>query len=65
MDEFNKPECQLTGEDGNVFAIIARVSRALKQDGQRERATEFADKAMKQGSYDDVLRLCMEYVDVR
>lgn len=63
-EEFNKPECQLTGEDGNVFAIIGRVSKALKRDGQPERAKEFCDKATSQKSYDDVLNLCHEYVEV-
>jgi len=63
-EEFNKPECQLTGEDGNVFSIIGRVSTALKRDKQPERAKEFCDKAMDQKSYDDVLRLCYDYVTV-
>lgn len=59
-----KPTVQLIGEDGNVFAIIGRVSKALKRAGQREKAKEFTDKAMKSGSYDEVLRLCMDYVEV-
>jgi len=64
-EEFNKPFCQLTGEDGNVFAVIGRVQRALKKDGQLERATEFAKKAMSGDyTYDEVLQLCHEYVDV-
>lgn len=55
---------QLIGEDGNAFGIIARVSKALKRANQRELADEFTAKAMKSGSYDALLRLAMEYVDV-
>lgn len=59
-----KPTVQLTGEDGNVFSIIGRVSKALKRAGQPEKAKEFTQKAMKSGSYDEVLQLCMDYCDV-
>lgn len=64
MTTFNKPSVRLTGKDGNAFAIIGRVSRALKEDGQKERAKEFTEKAFASGSYDEVLRLCIEYVEV-
>lgn len=57
-------EVQLSGEDGNAFSIIGRVSKALKRAGEAELAKEFTDKAFAAGSYDEILRLCMEYVDV-
>jgi len=60
-----KPVCRLVGEDGNVFAIIGRVRRTLRTAGQPGQAQEFADRAFSAGSYDEVLRLCMEYVEVR
>ena len=60
----DKPTCQLTGEDGNVFSIIGRVSKALKRAGQEDKAEEFRKKAMQSESYDAVLRLCMDYVEV-
>ena len=60
----NKPACKLIGEDGNVFAIIGNVSRTLRRAGMADKAKEFSAKAMNSGSYDEVLRLCMEYVDV-
>jgi len=59
-----KPRCALTGENGNVFAVINRVTRALKKVGQPERSKEFATKAFQCPSYDAVLALCGEYVDV-
>ena len=55
---------QLSGEDGNVFLIISRVSRALKRAGYDDAAKEFSAAAMKAPSYDAVLRLCMETVNV-
>jgi len=61
----DKPECKLTGTDGNVFAIMGKVTSALKRAGQREKAEEFRTKAMSGDyDYDGVLQLCFDYVDV-
>ena len=62
--DYEKPAVQLTGEDGNVFAIIGRVSKALRRAGLPQVAEEFSKKAMSSGSYDEVLRLCFDYVEV-
>jgi len=58
------PKCKLVGTDGNVFAVIGTVMRALRMAGLRDRATEFSKRAMACRSYDDVLGLCFEFVDV-
>ena len=57
-------EVQLSLEDGNVFAIIGRISGALKRSSHGDGAEEFVEAAMACGSYDDVLRLAMRTVDV-
>ena len=63
-----KPVCKLIGENGNVFNLIALIRKTLKN-----RATDLElqafdrDLAMIQdsgGSYNDVLALFMEYVEV-
>jgi hypothetical protein len=60
-----RPRCRLSGRDGNVFAVIGAVRRALRNAGQADRAREFVERAGAAGSYDEVLRLCFEYADVR
>lgn len=55
---------QLAGEDGNVFAIIGRVSAAMKRAGHRDEARAFQHAALDCGSYDEVLRLVMNTVEV-
>lgn len=62
--ENQKPVCKLIGEDSNVFSIIGLVQKALKKAGQSDKAKEFGEKAFNSGSYDEVLRLSMEYVEV-
>jgi hypothetical protein len=34
MKESHKPTCKLVGEDGNIFSILGRVSRTLKENGK-------------------------------
>lgn len=60
----NKPTCKLTGVDGNVFAIIGTVKRTLERAGLRDEARAFSAQAMQSASYDDVLALCFDFVDV-
>ena len=59
-----KPVCKLTGGDGNVYAIIGSVKACLRHAGQRDKAEEFAGKALHSESYDAVIALAMEYVTV-
>lgn len=60
----SKPTCKLVGMDGNVFAIVGTVAACLKRAGLRDQAREFSQKALRAKSYNEVLTLCMEYVDV-
>ena len=64
MTQAIRPSVQLSGTDGNVFAIIGKVSSALKGAGLRDEAKQFCDEAFACESYDAVLRLCMKVVDV-
>jgi len=60
----SKPTAKLVGGDGNVFAIIGSVSKALKRAGQPAKAEEWATKARASTSYDAVLALAFDYVEV-
>ena len=54
---------KLVGTDGNAFAILGKVSQALKKAGYVDLAKEFRDEAMK-GDYNHLLQTCMDYVEV-
>ncbi len=47
-----------------MFAIIGKVSGALKKAGLEDKAHEFQKKAFNAGTYEEVLNLCHEYVKV-
>jgi hypothetical protein len=54
---------QLTGEDGNAFAILGRVRRAILHSNHPELAEQFLQEATP-SDYDNVLMTCMRYVTV-
>ena len=53
-------EVQLTGKDGNAFAILAIIGRALRQGGRADLVEEFNKEAMS-GDYDHLLQTAMKY----
>lgn len=56
---------QLTGNDGNAFAVMGRVSQALRRAKvSSEEIHAFTAEAMS-GNYDDLLATCMRWVDCR
>lgn len=59
-----KPKVRLSGTDGNVFALLAQCSRALRKAGQADKSKELQQKVFKAASYDEALRLMMEYCEV-
>jgi len=63
-DPAPRPTCQLSGTDGNVFAIIGAVTKALHDAGQADLADEFRDRAFSSLDHDEVLCLCTHYVEV-
>ena len=66
--ENNKPECELIGQDGNVFNLIGKTRKTLRRAKlYAELETfdaELADLQQEGGTYDDVLVLIMKFVDV-
>jgi hypothetical protein len=59
-----KPTCKLIGEDGNIFNLVGLASRTLKRAGMQSQAEEMSMKVFDCGSYDEALKVIMEYVDV-
>ena len=56
---------QLSGNDGNAFAIMGAVKSALKKAGAtREEMSQYVSDSMS-GDYDNLLRVAMEWVKVK
>ena len=63
--KFPDIEVQLSGEDGNAFSIIGRVSKAIRRAEGNEEADKFSHEAMTTHSYDELLQLVMRTVETR
>lgn len=56
---------ELIGQDGNAFAVMGRVSGALREAGVPESAfAEFQNEAMS-GDYENLLRTVQKWVHVQ
>ena len=63
MPKYNV-QVQLSGEDGNAFAIIAKVNRALRNAGATpEEMSQYQQESMS-GDYDNLLRVASQWVEV-
>lgn len=56
-----KVPCKVLGLDGNAFAIMGRVTDALRKNGQGNKVDEFRTRATS-GDYNNLLRVVYEYV---
>ena len=55
---------QLSGNDGNAFAVMGTVKSALKKAGaSNEELDKYLADSMS-GDYDNLLRVAMEWVEV-
>ena len=52
----------LVGVDGNAFAVMGYTANALRRAGLKDEVKTMQDKAMS-SDYDNLLRVCVEYVD--
>lgn len=55
---------EMIGEDGNAFAIIGRVHRAMKRAGLDRSEIERFDEEAMEGDYDQLLATVMQWVEV-
>lgn len=54
---------QLVGEDGNAFAILGRVTDALRRGGVAKAEINVFVAEATSGNYDELLQTCMRWVN--
>ena len=59
-----KPDCELIGQNGNIFALMGIASGTLKDSGMEERSKEMCARIMGSGSYEEALGIIGEYVNI-
>ena len=64
LEGLPKPKVKLTGEDGNAFAILGVVRKALRKAGWTQEQLEAFFREATSGNYDHLLQTCIKYADV-
>ena len=59
-----KPTVKLTGEDGNAFAIMGTVAKALQKAGFSQEHIDKYYEESSSGDYDNLIRVAMKYANV-
>lgn len=63
--ESEKPDCELIGQDGNIFSLMGIASRTLRDNGMAEQATEMCNRIQNGAeSYYQALGIIGEYVNI-
>ena len=58
-----RPKMRLQGQNGNIFAILGRAARLLRENRQPAQAREMTDRVCRSGSYEKALHIISEYVE--
>lgn len=58
-----KPKMNLVGEDGNIYSILGRASKLLRQADQEDRVEEMVKRVTSSHSYYEALCIVSEYVE--
>ena len=64
MESEERLKVELSSQNGNVFNLIGLVRRALVRAGRVEESEEMVERTHKAASYDEVLQIFWEYVDI-
>lgn len=59
-----KPDCELIGQDGNIFNLMGIASHTLKQNGMTDEAKEMCSRVTSSGSYCEALNIIGDYVNI-
>lgn len=58
----NRPQMQLIGHDGNIYAIMGTAAKLLRRSGMQEESDEMFRRVTSSGSYYEALGIISEYV---
>lgn len=65
-EQQKKPDCQLIGQDGNIFTLMGIAARTLRRNGLSEQAGEMRERITGGGCHDYYCALAIigEYVNI-
>ena len=55
---------ELIGKDGNAFLVLGKICKALRKAGASQSEIDQFKTEATSGDYDNLLRVCMEWITV-
>jgi hypothetical protein len=65
IPKFPHVHVRLVGEDGNAFAILGRVIKAMRRAGVSDAEVKAFQQEATSGNYDHLLQTCLRWVDAQ
>lgn len=65
MPKYPEIEVTLTGTDGNAFAVMGNVSKALRRAGVEKSEIDAYTKESMSGDYDNLIATAVAWVTVK
>ncbi len=62
--ERKKPDCELIGQDGNIYNLVGIAARTLNRNGMSDEAKEMSSRVFASGDYNEALCIIGEYVNI-
>ena len=59
-----KPRCKLIGENGNIFNLVGKASKVLRENGMKQNAREMENRVFEAASYEQAIYIIGEYVEI-
>ena len=59
-----KPDCELIGQDGNIFNLMGISSHTLNQNVMADESKEMCSRVTSSGSYCEALNIIGDYVNI-
>lgn len=59
-----KPKCKFSGENDNIFNLLAIASKVLNENERREQAEEMQKRVFECESYQEAIKIIGEYVEI-
>lgn len=60
-----KPDCELIGQDGNIFNLMGIAIRTLREHDMIDEAAEMSKRIYTEaGNYDEALSIISDYVNI-
>lgn len=61
--EKQKPMCPIIGANGNIFNLLGIAKCSLEEANLKDEASTMVQRVYHANSYDEALRIIMEYVE--